>query len=620
MAGEIHDLSKTDASNSDSTKLGWPEGMKRSDVNNRARELEGAIRRWYEDPEWTRLLEEQNGPTLTVTKDSDIQLNVASSPATDVTAKFPQGARVRVSVSGGSAVEGHLGIANYSSPNTTVPILFPPIFASENPAGGSWSGEGTAGSPASDTLANVPVKAGTLKIRDTSLHTRGHMLTDDLAGNIVHPVDGNVGTIDYATGAILVNVLSAAFDSDVTLQYQHTEVVPASANRVDVFISHTADEAAMRNVGAFGGRVPLWEDFGGAAFKEEGPDGGLDADTVDGEHAQGLVDRATATRNFIANPSGKIAQRGTAIDSTTAFPNNDDAYTLDRWLLLSEINDDFDVNQLLTDGPESIGTCIELVSAASNPPSPSSDKGGIFQILTNEDTKLLAGQTVSLSFWAKVSGSLNPVDAAILTWGGTADSPTSDMVSAWNIAGTEPTWAASWTRRGFVSVTCTGTWTLFKIENVAIPAGVANLAIGIWADDNDFSVGDYLRISGIQLEIGSVVKPYREPTKSEQLLECMRFFQKTFAPDETPQQNIGDKVGALYAKAMIAATGGAQWRFPVPMFKVPTVVTYSPDSADANWTTGDTPTTNEKAHVLEISSASGLDENDAIHATVEAEL
>ena len=43
------------------------------------------------------------------------------------------------------------------------------------------------------------------------------------------------------------------------------------------------------------------------------------------------------------------------------------------------------------------------------------------------------------------SGKLDNVKCAIVSWAGTGDSPTSDIVSAWAVEGTNPTLATSWT-------------------------------------------------------------------------------------------------------------------------------------------------------------------------------
>jgi hypothetical protein len=635
---EIYELSRVDASNQDTSKGGWTEGMKRSDVNDRARENLGAIRRWYEDGEWTRLLEEQNDAVAyTISKTNDTEIACGSVPATDATAKFPVGTRCRLSISGSSAVEAQIATSVFNSPDTDVTFTFPPIYASETAA--STSGTGTAGSPASFTIANTPIVAGSVKISDTAAHIEGQQLTDDGAGNLVY-AGGNVGTINYATGACVVNLLAVAFDADVTVKYQYTEVVPAGVNQADIYFNHSHRDASHREVGMAGGKLVLYEEFASTAFVEQGPDGTLDADTLDGFEAQDLLDIAAGVRNYITNPSFRIAQRGNPIDASgTGYKNNNDSYVMDRWKLLCQVNDDYDIAQVSDGGPPSVDHSVTLTATVTNPGSPNSRKGGLFQTLPAEDSHPLGGQTVSFSFYAKTSGGdLNRLDAALLGWDGTADSPTSGLVAGggWNAAGVEPTWATGagdWIRIGGLASAETGfvqptsSWRRYTIEGVAIPANTYNnLAVGIWVDDNDITTGDSLEIAGVQLEVASVASTYREPTVGEQLAACMRFFQKTFARDQKVGQNVGF-VGALSAVADLfnestAGEDGTQWRFAVPLWKDPVigdVITYDPNSVAATWASGAGVTVKEPS-AQSVNITGIVNTGDRVHAIIEVEL
>jgi len=86
---ELSEWSMTDASNNFTPEEGgWAEGMKRSDVNDAARADMGAIRRWYDDPEWLDLTV---GATLDKITATAIRVNSG-----DYTAYFGAGRRVRM--------------------------------------------------------------------------------------------------------------------------------------------------------------------------------------------------------------------------------------------------------------------------------------------------------------------------------------------------------------------------------------------------------------------------------------------------------------------------------------------------------------------------------------------
>ena len=100
-----------------------------------------------------------------------------------------------------------------------------------------------------------------------------------------------------------------------------------------------------------------------------------------------------AGKNRLINGNMAVAQRGT---SFTASNNNDDAYTLDRWYILSDTNDVIDVTRATdvpTNGLYSIGLDVETVNK----------KFGIAQIIEQQNSIGLIGKTVTLSFKAKVS-------------------------------------------------------------------------------------------------------------------------------------------------------------------------------------------------------------------------
>jgi len=619
---ELKDLSRTDDDNDGSSLLGWPEDMPRSDVNDRARQLSGALRRWYHDGEWVLLLEEQGSTAFSISKLSDTAVRIANA---DASGFFSVGIGVRLSNAGAGAVYGYVS-AIVSGDPTDLTIDFPPSGTLNEAPGSTWSGFGTSGSPTpATTLANFPVVAGSVLVEDTTLHSRGLSLSDDGAGNLVHAIDGTVGTINYATGAIAVNGLSEVFDSNVAIDYQSNAIVPASCNRVEHYFLRSARESAFRDLGTGIDEIPTNFDLGTAAYKNEGPSGGLDADTLDGKHASDIVDEVTlASRNFIINGSFRVAQRGTTITAATSFLNSDDSYVMDRWLLLSDGNDRVDVSRdtSVPTGPNTAHNSMKL-TVATVTGSPSSEQFGICQIIEAKDSASLIGQNVSMGFWAKATGTLNFARAAVLSWTSTEDVVTSDLVSSWSVGVLTGRTVADWTVEGETDrLTLNAGWTFYPLEDISIDAsGAKNVAVFIWIDENDFATTDTLFVSAVQLEIGANASTFRDREIGYEQKLCERYFQKTFDTDVEPVQNIGATIGCMYATLqVIGANGGSQWRLPTPMFKAPTVVTYNPAAADANWDSGDVPTVAQTTRVIEITGATGLSDGDAIHVTAEAEL
>ncbi len=97
---------------------------------------------------------------------------------------------------------------------------------------------------------------------------------------------------------------------------------------------------------------------------------------------------------------------------------------------------------------------------------------------------------------------------------------------------------------------------------------------------------DYCEFTGIMIELADAVgdvTDYEYLEFAEDLARCLPFYEKTFPYGTAPAQSAG-VAGALQVKNPIAA-GYPQvsWLYKTPKWKVPTVVTYNPSAANANW-------------------------------------
>jgi hypothetical protein len=268
----------------------------------------------------------------------------------------------------------------------------------------------------------------------------------------------------------------------------------------------------------------------------------LDADearvviTADGSPFAGF-------RNHIINGAMMVAQRGTSFTSATTPANNDDTYLLDRWTLLSDGNDIVDVTRATdapTDGLNSIGLDVETVNK----------KFGIIQFIEQKNCIGLIGNTVTLSFKARASSiaKLDNVKAAIIAWSGTADSVTSDVVSAWGSEGTNPTLVANWTYENTpANLGVTTSWATYQVTATIDTASAKNVAVMIWSDVTDTTLGDFLYITDVQLEIGSVATPFERRPYGTELALCHRYYYRT------PDMAVGSRHGVGFATSTAAA-------------------------------------------------------------------
>lgn len=245
--------------------------------------------------------------------------------------------------------------------------------------------------------------------------------------------------------------------------------------------------------------------------------------TVAGSATVGSLNggQLAGTRNRLVNGEFSVAQRGTSFTSTSGA-NNDDTYTLDRWYILSDGNDAIDVTQETSTVPTNQKYAIALDVETIN------KKFGIAQIIEHVNCVGMIGGNVTLSFKAKVSSTtkLDNVKAAIVAWSGTADSVTSDIISAWNVEGTNPTLIANATYENTpANLNVTTTYATYTLTANIDTANTKNIVVFIWSDVTDTTLGDFLYITDVQLEPGTVATPFERRSYGQELALCQRYYE-----------------------------------------------------------------------------------------------
>jgi hypothetical protein len=280
-----------------------------------------------------------------------------------------------------------------------------------------------------------------------------------------------------------------------------------------------------------------------------------------------LLNQGLFFRNRLFNGNFGVAQRGT---SFVAGLNNDDTYNLDRWYVLSDGNDVVDITQETSVVPSTAATAIALDVETTNA------KFGVAQIIESKNCLGLVGNIVTLSFDAKVSATtdLDNIKCAIVAWSGTADTVTSDIVSAWNVEGTNPTLIANATYENTpANLGVTTSWQKFSVTANIDTANTKNVIVFIWSDVTTTTAGDFLYVTNVQLETGNVATAFDlRPFAAETQL-CQRYYYRTTA--EAAGAIMG---GAGYAVNTTVARGIDY--FPVTMRIAPTALEQTGTATD----------------------------------------
>lgn len=320
----------------------------------------------------------------------------------------------------------------------------------------------------------------------------------------------------------------AALPSDVVVtSYMETVLAAADADEAKTLL----EVAALGGAAAAGANSDITS-LSGLTGDVSGPS------SITGASAGMVISNVTSLnggalegfRNRLINGDMKIAQRipwgvSAALwtSATVPWANNDDTYQLDRWLLLSDGNDIVDVSQNTANAPTNGLYAMALDVETIN------KKFGVAQIVEQLNCVDLIGNTVTLSFKAKVSSTtkLDNVKCAIVAWSGTADTVTSDIVSAWNGEGTNPTLIANATYENTpTNLNVTTSWATYSVSAAIDTASAKNIIVLIWSDVTDTTLGDFLYIADVQLEQGSIPTVFNRRSVQTEMAMCQRYFER----------------------------------------------------------------------------------------------
>lgn len=335
---------------------------------------------------------------------------------------------------------------------------------------------------------------------------------------------------NYTADAYVFDTVDGSFISEYTLFTTYSGVIQDTNTGSSVTLK--IGDGAVKSVKAQDGVANLSASdltagqivffvYDGTNFRlnANGNYGNITTNTITATNYIGLP----GDQNLIINPQGSVAQRGDTFTSVTSPANSDDTYLLDRWVLLSDGNNIVDVSREFTEAPSGSYSAIKYDVETAN------KKFGQLQIVESKDCSPVVGGVASLSFKAKKvvgNATLDKLRAAVISWDGTPDVVTSDVVSAWGAEGVDPTLVANWTYENTPSdLTLTDSYQTFKIENISIDtASTQNVAVFIWCDNTDPTVGDLVYITDVKLESGATSSAFSPRPFSQELDMCKRFF------------------------------------------------------------------------------------------------
>jgi hypothetical protein len=327
----------------------------------------------------------------------------------------------------------------------------------------------------------------------------------------------------------------------------------------------------------------------------QNPSAATAAITLDANGGALIGGQAAYARNLVYNGAMQVSQRSASVASITA----NGYYTADRWLAsLTSIGTW--TQSVESDAPTGSGfrNSLKMLCTTADAAPAASDQLSIRQLLEGQDVQRIAkgtsdAQQLSLSFWVKanVTGTyvVELFDAdntrqvsesytvsASATWEKKTIALPADTTGAFDNDNAGSLICLFWLAAGstFTSGTLNTSWA--SSTNADRAVGQTNLAA---------ATNNYWQVTGVQLEVGPVATPFEFKSFGQELRECQRYFFKTFAQGTAPAQNVASSDGALFGGPSVSNISFiATQVFPVTMRGAPTVTTFSPNAASANWT------------------------------------
>lgn len=340
-------------------------------------------------------------------------------------------------------------------------------------------------------------------------------------------------------------------------------------------------------------------------------------------------------RNILANGGCELFQRGAGDSASIAQAASTTAYTADRWYYITGAT-----QASVVSAQNGLANQSRHAARVQRNSGQTGATALIFAYpLTTEECIRLRGQKIALQFLARA---------------GLNFSPTSGTLS-YNVyfgTGTEGKRGAGFTGEtnpitGSVNLTADGS----TISTVAVNSGATTVATSVTQGEVKFSwtpaagtagANDYVEFDNVQLEASAASTAFEYLPFDVMLRELQRHYCKSFVYGTAPAQNAGllNTLASFTPGGLDGASVGIglvyEWRFPMQMRTTPTIVTFNPSVANANWrqTTGGggggaadstvtvSPDTSTGADGVAIAGA-GLNNNQSrayIHATADASL
>lgn len=268
-----------------------------------------------------------------------------------------------------------------------------------------------------------------------------------------------------------------------------------------------------------------------------------------------------AGRQMFINSNFDIWQRGTSF-------NLNDVYSADKWIFTSDGSGQAQTvsRQNFVTGQTSVpNEPKHHMRVQVSSPATSQTYNMLVQRI--ESVRTLASQKITVSYWVKADTTRSVFIRVDQVFGSGGSSTVFGATQSFSIGTTWQRISATFTLPSIAGKTV-GTNDNLAVE-LHFPIGVAYT----------------MDVAQAQFCAGETALPYQPKTFNDEMNDCLRYYYKSFLYGTVPAQNVGNYNGAIAVELPNAAGSnfGYKLRFPVVMRTTPSIVTYNPAAANANW-------------------------------------
>jgi hypothetical protein len=248
---------------------------------------------------------------------------------------------------------------------------------------------------------------------------------------------------------------------------------------------------------------------------------GSNGDTLvaDSAATTGLRWQEPKSPNVLINSAFQVWQRGTSI-SLAASTSAANGYNADRWDTATGANQAVTISRQATNDSTNLPNIQYALRYQRNSGQTGTAEFVFGQSIETINSIPLAGKVITLSWYARAGANF---------------SPTSSEIRPYVISGTgtdQNRVAGGYTGEALVASgakNLTTTWQRFTISGTVPTTSTELAVIYAWTPVGTASTNDWLEITGVQLEVGSVATPFRTnaSTLQGELAACQRYYWRS---------------------------------------------------------------------------------------------